>query len=682
MEALDAKMRPTNFTIGKTSELVNASACKSLPYEVSVNELATETHGTSGSRRNASGTSSSCVDFSSKSGLSSTLSGLQQDVATAAKDASRGSQGLDKDPSAQKCGAVAGAVCDPSQPTLTEGPDFQLMATVDCNIDFSTFNFDSVFGKANLNMDPTCKAKTPLYKILSTTDDETDGCSPVTMTIERYATDCCKQKTNTFQHILTIETLPPKFLTTAGSMDAELDCTANIHPEELGAPDYEPGCPEALQELEVSDAEPVFDSLTCRTTIERTFSVSDDGCAAKTQSFLQKITLTNDYDPEWDFFPPDTTIGVFDDYGTDAVGFPTVYQRCGASPVRITYEYADEIAEGECFAQRILTRTFTAVDVCGHKSERSQQIIIEQAASSLPLGDKSLAQIYGRSKANVLPREGKKPCLYPSDACNVFGAPDDYECGTADEEEFTQYQTELQSLSPSLNKGPIETSCDCPDGDTSCDERAIPNYLQGILYGVPLTKQAGACTIVGSMSEGANMGTVNTVSSIKCSTGGFLAPSDCNKKILNGTDQVYNIFWIEASDLKEHTIEIDAPSTSVVLVKVGNGRKSKSKQKLETVKVGKKTQGVILTREGMVANNILWNVEKGIELKVTPPSPGVYSWHGSLLNPLGDVNLTANKNFGIQWHGQMFADKIQTVGVDFQCGHFAGFASCSNTVKV
>ena len=162
-----------------------------------------------------------------------------------------------------------------------------------------------------------------------------------------------------------------------------------------------------------------------------------DSCPGRLLSFEQKFVLTNDFDPEWDYFPPDTTINVFAEYGTAATGFPTVFQKCGASPIVVTY--ADDIQPGSCFAERILTRTFTAVDVCGHTIVRSQKITITNAANELPLGGKSLAFVYGARSSRINTED--EVCLH-SEHCGITGAPD-YICGTAPDDEFSDYQDYL-----------------------------------------------------------------------------------------------------------------------------------------------------------------------------------------------------------------------------------------------
>lgn len=167
----------------------------------------------------------------------------------------------------------------------------------------------------------------------------------------------------------------------------------------------------------------------------------------------------------WDYFPDDITVDVFDDYGTEALGFPTAYQRCGASPVEVTY--TDLIEDGSCFAEKILTRTFKATDICGHVTTRSQIITIANSANDLPLGEKSLASIYGRERARI---GNKNNCLWDLN-CGIQGVPTEYQCGTAPEDEFSEYSAFLASLNgKSLNLGPSEKSCACSTMDETCDK--------------------------------------------------------------------------------------------------------------------------------------------------------------------------------------------------------------------
>lgn len=99
------------------------------------------------------------------------------------------------------------------------------------------------------------------------------------MEIERSATDCCNQKV-TQKHYLTVESLPPSFTTTSGSLDIDnMLCDSNIHPKVTGSPEFEPGCKDAIIDIDAEDTFS-FDQSTCETTVTRTFTATQDDCAA------------------------------------------------------------------------------------------------------------------------------------------------------------------------------------------------------------------------------------------------------------------------------------------------------------------------------------------------------------------------------------------------------------------
>ena len=74
--------------------------------------------------------------------------------------------------------------------------------------------------------------------------------------------------------------------------------------------------------------------------------------------------------PEWDEFPNNTAIDVFDAYGPSNTGFPTAFSPCGNNPIVI--DYVDEVVLGQCFAETLIHRKFRAIDNCGKEITRVQ----------------------------------------------------------------------------------------------------------------------------------------------------------------------------------------------------------------------------------------------------------------------------------------------------------------------
>jgi hypothetical protein len=483
-DGLDVGMENTeDFKIGMSSEMASSDGCKPLPFSVNVNPLDSTSPGfiENSAKKTASGTSRTC--FKTSEALENSLADLKKGAGEKAGDAARGEQGLDKDESVSACSNSDSCIT----PRIVKAPNFRETASVFCNVDFAKLNYKELFGDISTEVDSRCIPKKARFNFLNALPPL--SCDPVELKMQRTVHDCCGKKASV-DHTLKVEPLPPKITQAPGSMDKpDLQCDSDISPSILGFPTYEPGCPGSQVGKNVDDSNTEFDLDTCTTTIKRKFTITENGCKESAQSFVQTLVLKNDYNPDWDEFPADVKIEVFDEYGTEALGFPTAYQKCNAGPVHISY--SDTIEQGSCFAERVLKRTFKAVDVCGHTSERVQTITITNTDGDLPLGEKSLAQIYGRKRAVIeslsSSKKGKgskgKPnvCLWTANDCGIRSpklprtpelptgkgkgggkataspsvAPTSfplldgtYKCNTADEDEFSSYQSRVEKFRP------------------------------------------------------------------------------------------------------------------------------------------------------------------------------------------------------------------------------------------
>jgi hypothetical protein len=518
------------------------------------------------------------------------------------------------------------------------------------------------------------------------------------------------------EHVLVIEQVPPVITTEVGALDKTLACDENIHPLVLGTPEFEAGCDGMSVESSSVDSEGIFDKFTCTTTIERTFTIKQNQCDENAQTFIQTIELENNYNPEWDSFPNDATVDVFGDYGTETLGFPTVYQRCGASPVHITY--TDTVEPGSCFAERILKRTFKAVDVCGHVSERVQTITITNQSNALPLGEKSLAKIYGRSKLDLEHIDpdplNKYECLWDAVECGLRSTdftniqdptkspkagfdPSDYQCDTADEFEFNSFQQYLQDMSTSLDRGISMRVCLC-EKDTGCDIRTtIPGYFEQVYYGNLVVGSSGGCTDESVVAANSNKGQVETSEETVLSPSAKSSQPQIRPIIhLVGQNDVYNIFDVAPLDMSK-TIEIDVPPSSVVLINVYT--KELEEKDPKYIYLGDKEHyglGVRMVNDGMTASNIIWNIvskdEKyPIDIKLEYKVDEDWQFCGTILNGRGAVKIRRKSPAGqakyelvknLKFQGQIISDYFKGgKHVDFECGHFTGFASCDDVVS-
>ena len=195
-----------------------------------------------------------------------------------------------------------------------------------CDHDLGAIDLKQMFGDSVLNIDRSCgTVSTAIFSFQvddKKNNNRAEGCGAVEMRMNRIGRDCCGTQTPAIEHTLQVERLPPSFTTEAGSLDKMLLCDANIHPTVTGVPAFSRGCADAVQTLEASDVV-TFNADSCDKTITRTFTLRDDDCATTEQTYVQNITLEDHYLPQFDIFPDDISVRVFDSYGTDATGFPT-----------------------------------------------------------------------------------------------------------------------------------------------------------------------------------------------------------------------------------------------------------------------------------------------------------------------------------------------------------------------
>ena len=692
--------------LGKTSDIAadGGRACKALPYVLSVNTLSPQDpNGFGGVADSADGTTTQCFEFSSADELTRTLPRLEDDtdkLSSTGKLLVVGDQGSDNDTELQDCKNSVDGLENCVPVSITEGVDFKKEATISCN-NVKNPNFNKLFGGVTIEEDPRCTVPGQSFMIVGGSPSDS-ACGARTMTIERRVQGCCGN-TAVIEHVLNIEQTAPTITQQPGSMDVKTTCDANIHLSQFGQPSFDGGCAVASHVIAVDQTDPVFDESTCTTTLQRTFKLTENGCEDQGQLFEQTITLQNNYAPQFDSFPPDKAIGVFDSYGTQALGFPTAFQQCGL-PVDITY--SDDISKGKCFAERVLRRTFRVVDSCGHRTERVQTITISNAPDSLPLGDKSLASIYGYSKLQVYDNtkstkssKSSTSCTVSSDKCGIYGAPD-YKCAKSSKssknnkdrfvvvrEEFAPYQSRLASLpNTHLSQGVIASACACPEGDIGCDKRVQEkDSLDTIYFGTAVTTASGTCNAV---LKAANRDKVEEVAveEVDCPISKKSGKSSKSMKVdlcfemtLSGSNPVYNFFEITVNDFHDKTISIDVPPTSIVLVNVVVPEEDIG----EKIYLGQNSSKGIVLGEGMVAHNVLWNVLGEIDINLHSPEQDDWAFYGTLLNPYGNMKLKTSKNSPVVWKGQLFSYSVNAYKhfEEFQCGgHFAGFASCENLI--
>ena len=112
-------------------------------------------------------------------------------------------------------------------------------------------------------------------------------------------------------------------------------------------------------------------------TITRTWTAID--LCGKTSSCVQTITVEDNTNPDLDL-PADITIPCGTSVETGITGNATATDICDANP---TVTHSDAYAVGTCANELIVTRTWTATDVCGNSTSLDQIITMVDTADPI-----------------------------------------------------------------------------------------------------------------------------------------------------------------------------------------------------------------------------------------------------------------------------------------------------------
>ncbi|NMH29154.1 gliding motility-associated C-terminal domain-containing protein [Flavobacterium silvaticum] len=195
------------------------------------------------------------------------------------------------------------------------------------------------------------------------TETETAGTCPGTSIIARTwtFTDACDNTVSATQTITINDTTPPVLPEIPGSVN--LSCAADV-PQNvtLTATDECSGETISATGVDVTTAGSCANSFT---TI-RTWTFTDS--CNNTISASQTINVNDTIAPVFTFVPENTTAECGDE---PVFGTPVVTDNCIGE---VTLTYADETVAGSCVGSSVITRTWTATDVCNNQSTASQSI--------------------------------------------------------------------------------------------------------------------------------------------------------------------------------------------------------------------------------------------------------------------------------------------------------------------
>ncbi len=199
-----------------------------------------------------------------------------------------------------------------------------------------------------------------------------DECSEVTITEEQYllggcgnsyvriftATDGCGNWTTVEQVVNIIDESAPEFIDTPQTI--ELNCGDAVPAADEVAFDF-------CGEVTMSHTDVEAGLFGCGYQILRTYTATDE--CGNSSEFVQIIQFTDNEGPEFIAAPEDITLSCGEEI--PSAELPQAIDSC-SDLVEVTYE--DNLNQGPCAGSYVLTRTFTATDLCGNSTTHIQTI--------------------------------------------------------------------------------------------------------------------------------------------------------------------------------------------------------------------------------------------------------------------------------------------------------------------
>ena len=196
------------------------------------------------------------------------------------------------------------------------------------------------------------------------TDQTIPGECPGNLTITRVwtATDACGNSASTEQLIQVVDDEAPVI---TAPPDVTISCEDRSDPSKTGEATAQDQC--GVAELDYNDTmEP--GSCPGESIITRLWIAVDE--CGNTSTASQQITIIDNVEPALTV-PADVTISCSDDSSPASTGEATATDGCSDA----TISFSDNISTGECDGETLISRTWTATDLCGNSVSEVQQII-------------------------------------------------------------------------------------------------------------------------------------------------------------------------------------------------------------------------------------------------------------------------------------------------------------------
>ncbi|MDB6056282.1 MAG: hypothetical protein JWO95_126 [Verrucomicrobiales bacterium] len=215
--------------------------------------------------------------------------------------------------------------------------------------------------------------RAPAINFTSASTQTGSGCGHFNYTLTRTwtAMDACGNSSSAQQTILVHDTTAP--LLSAAPPDVTVQCDAVPSAPTLTATD---NCDPSV--TVVSTQTSAGGSCSGSYVLTRTWTATD--ACGNSNSHVQHISVIDTTAPVLAGIPADVTVQCD---AVPAAASPTATDNCDASPSIIL---SQTTVAGSCSGNYVLTRKWTATDVCGNSSTASQQISVIDTASPVLVG--------------------------------------------------------------------------------------------------------------------------------------------------------------------------------------------------------------------------------------------------------------------------------------------------------
>ncbi|WP_242087004.1 gliding motility-associated C-terminal domain-containing protein, partial [Aestuariivivens sediminis] len=259
-------------------------------------------------------------------------------------------------------------VSDNILPTFTAPADIEIFTDADCNYDTDV----------SLTGDVTDEADNCSTGIQATyvDSDPVAGTCEGTFVITRtwsLSDNCGNAAADQVQTITVSDNILPTFTAPADiEIFTDADCNYDTDVSLTGdVTDEADNCSTGIQATYV-DSDPVAGTCEGTFVITRTWSLSDN-CGNAAADQVQTIAISDNRAPTFTA-PVDITINC-EDNNEDLTITGDVTDEADNCSNGLTATYVDDIAEGDCPNERIITRTWSLIDNCGNTAEDQVQII-------------------------------------------------------------------------------------------------------------------------------------------------------------------------------------------------------------------------------------------------------------------------------------------------------------------